>query len=169
VNFARQYELPIKMARPFNNYGPGLKISDRRVLPDFARHVLAGRDIRMLSDGAPKRTFCYSADAIIGYYKVLVYGHPAEAYNIGVEQPEISMLEAADKVVETARRLFGYHGRVVHAVSGDEDYLVDNPNRPCPCIKKARAHLRYDPRILFDEGIERTLVWYHYHREAEDA
>ena len=34
--------LPIKMARPFNNYGPGLKITDRRVLPDFARDILAG-------------------------------------------------------------------------------------------------------------------------------
>ncbi len=169
VNFARQHELPIKMARPFNNYGPGLKITDRRVLPDFARDVLADRDIHMLSDGSPKRTFCYSADAITGYYKVLVQGHPGEAYNIGVERPEISMLEAAEKVVETARRLFGYRGRVVRAVSEDKEYLVDNPNRRCPRIDKARAHLGYDPRILFDEGIERALVWYHYHREAEDA
>src|SRR3990167_8526284 len=30
VNFAQQYGLPIKAARPFNNYGPGLKITDRR-------------------------------------------------------------------------------------------------------------------------------------------
>jgi UDP-glucuronate decarboxylase len=169
VNFARQYELPVKMARPFNNYGPGLKISDRRVLPDFARDVLAGRDIQMLSDGSPKRTFCYSADAITGYYKILVYGHPAEAYNIGVEWPEISILQAAEQVVETARRLFGYRGRVVRAVSEDKEYLVDNPNRRCPRIDKARAQLGYDPRILFEEGIERALVWYHYHREAEDA
>jgi UDP-glucuronate decarboxylase len=169
VNFARQHELPVKMARPFNSYGPGLEISDRRVLPDFARDVLNDRDIHMLSDGAPKRTFCYSADAISGYYKVLVRGHAGEAYNIGVERPEISMLEAAEKVVETARRLFGYKGRVVRAVSEDKEYLVDNPNRRCPRIEKARAHLGYDPRILIDEGIERALVWYHYHRVAEDA
>ena len=36
VNFARQHGIPIKVARPFNNYGPGLKITDGRVLPDFA-------------------------------------------------------------------------------------------------------------------------------------
>ena len=74
VNFATQYDLPIKMARPFNNYGPGLKITDRRVLPDFARDIFAGKDIVMLSDGAPKRTFCYVADAVQGYYKILVRG-----------------------------------------------------------------------------------------------
>src|SRR5690349_17696638 len=39
VNFAQQFGVPIKSARPFNNYGPGLKITDRRVLPDYARNV----------------------------------------------------------------------------------------------------------------------------------
>ena len=29
VNFAQQHGVPVKMARPFNNYGPGLKITDR--------------------------------------------------------------------------------------------------------------------------------------------
>src|SRR3989442_3779947 len=67
VSFAKHVGTPVKVARPFNNYGPGLKITDRRVLPDFARDVLAERDIVMLSDGSPKRTFCYGADAVIGY------------------------------------------------------------------------------------------------------
>src|SRR2546429_550100 len=53
VTFARQYGVPVKIARPFNNYGPGLKITDGRVLPDFARDVLNGRDLVMYSDGAP--------------------------------------------------------------------------------------------------------------------
>jgi len=72
VNFARHAGIPVRMARPFNNYGPGLKITDRRVLPDFARDVVAGRDIVMLSDGSPTRTFCYAADAVVGYYKILI-------------------------------------------------------------------------------------------------
>ena len=57
VNFAQQYALPIKIARPFNNYGPGLKITDRRVLPDFARDIFAGRDIVLLSNGSPSGHF----------------------------------------------------------------------------------------------------------------
>jgi len=169
VNFAQQHGLPVRMARPFNNYGPGLKISDRRVIPDFARDVLSGRDIVMLSDGSPKRTFCYVADAIVGYYKILVKGRDGEAYNIGVEKPEISMAEVAGKIVSFSRELFGYEGKVVLKVSEDKDYLVDNPNRRCPVIEKARKELGYNPSIPLEEGLRRSLIWYGGNRVAEDA
>lgn len=169
VNFARARGVPVKAARPFNNYGPGLKISDRRVLPDFARDVLAGRDIVLLSDGAPTRTFCYVADAVSGYLRILVRGRPGEAYNIGVEGPEISMLELANRVAGTGRELFGYAGRVVSGTTSDADYLLDNPNRRCPDITKARTELGYEPRVALDEGLRRLLTWYAGNREAEDA
>src|SRR6266849_1296772 len=169
VTFARQYGVPVKMARPFNNYGPGLKITDGRVLPDFARDVLNGRDITMYSDGSPKRTFCYSADAITGYYKVLVKGHPGEPYNIGTEKPEISMTELAEKIIATAGELFGYDGKLVRKPNPEAEYLVDNPNRRCPNIDKSRAHLGYNPTILVDEGLRRSMIWYHHNREAEEA
>jgi UDP-glucuronate decarboxylase len=167
VNFTQRYQLPIKSARPFNNYGPGLKITDHRVLPDFARDVFANRDIVMLSDGSPRRTFCYVADAVVGYYKILVVGRPGEAYNIGVETPEISMAELAEKVAAIGRELFGYTGRVVKRV--DQEYLIDNPDRRCPIITKARTELGYDPTILVDEGLRRSLIWYSGNQVAEDA
>lgn len=169
VNFAQQYDLPIKVARPFNNYGPGLKITDKRVLPDFARNVFTGSDIVMLSDGSPTRTFCYIADAIVGYYKILVLGRPGEAYNIGVEKPEISMKTLAEKLTKISRELFGYTGKVVQQVSEDKAYLVDNPNRRCPIIAKARADLGYEPCITVDEGLQRSLIWYSENLEAEEA
>jgi len=169
VTFARQYGVPVKIARPFNNYGPGLKITDRRVLPDFARDVLNGNDIVMYSDGSPKRTFCYSADAITGYYKVLVKGHSGEAYNIGIDRPEISIAEVADRLIVSARALFGYRGKLVCKASPEADYLVDNPNRRCPAIGKAWSHVGYKPSILVDEGLRRSLIWYHHNREAEEA
>ena len=169
VNFARQYGLPVTIARPFNNYGPGLKITDRRVIPDYASDVLEGRDIVMLSDGAPRRTFCYAADAVAGYYKVLVAGRPGEPYNIGVERPEISMAQLADKIVELARGLFGYRGKVVRQASTETDYLVDNPSRRCPVITKARTELGYNPSIGLDEGLRRSLVWYSHNRDAPEA
>jgi nucleoside-diphosphate-sugar epimerase len=169
VNFARQYGLPIKIARPFNNYGPGLKITDRRVLPDFARDVLAGRDIVMLSDGSPTRTFCYVADAIVGYYKVLVGGKDGEAYNIGTREPEISITDLAERVVDFARELWNYDGCVVRKASADQDYLTDNPSRRCPSIDKAKAELRYRPAISLDEGLRRSLIWYRENRGGKEA
>lgn len=169
VGFAQVHGVPVSIARPFNNYGPGLKITDGRVLPDFARDVMAGRDIVLLSDGAPTRTFCYVADAAAGYLKVLVRGRPGEAYNIGIEEPEISMAQLAERVAETARALFGYGGCVVRGASRDADYLVDNPNRRCPVIAKARTELGYAPTIGIEEGLRRALLWYGENRHGEDA
>lgn len=168
VNFAQQYDLPIKIARPFNNYGPGLKITDRRVLPDFARDVFSGRDIVMLSDGKPTRTFCYVSDAVIGYYKILIRGRNGEAYNIGIEEPEISMMEVAERVVAIARDEFGYTGQIIRKVSEDKEYLTDNPNRRCPIIEKARRELDYAPSVGPEEGFRKSMFWYRDNQVAED-
>ncbi len=168
VNFAQVHGVPVTMARPFNNIGPGLKISDRRVLPDFARDVLAGRPIEMLSDGGPRRTYCYVGDAIAGYYKILVRGRPGEPYNVGVESPEISVADLAERVARTAAELFGYRGRVIRAHSLDATYLADNPVRRCPTIAKAREELGYSPAISLDDALRRSLLWYRDHPSAGD-
>lgn len=169
VVYARHEGLPVTIARPFNNYGPGLKITDGRVLPDFARDVISGRDIVMLSDGSPKRTFCYATDAIVGYYKVLVKGRHGEAYNIGIDKPEISVGELAKLTAQAGRDLLDYAGSVVLGRSSETDYLVDNPNRRCPVIDKARSELGFDPKVTIEEGIYRSLIWYAHNRTADAA
>jgi len=161
VVFAQQQGVPVAMARPFNNYGPGLKLEDGRVLPDFARDALAGRDIVMFSDGSPTRTFCYITDAVVGYLKILVRGTPGEPYNIGIDRDEISMKALAGLVAEQAGELWGYQGRVVHQPSGENAYLEDNPNRRCPNIDKARRELAFDPEVSVRDGVRRALTWYH--------
>ena len=167
--YARYHGLPVTIARPFNNYGPGLKITDGRVIPDFARCILEGQDIVMHSDGAPTRTFCYAADAIAGYYKVLVRGRPGEAYNVGVERPEVSMRDLAVQLQGLGRDLLGYGGKVVTEPSKEADYLVDNPNRRCPVIAKARSELGYAPGIGLGEGLRRSLIWYAGNRTAAEG
>ena len=169
INFSQQYDLPIRIARPFNNYGPGLKITDRRALPDFARNVVNSQDIILFSDGAPTRTFCYVADAVVGYYKIMVRGRNGESYNIGMDKPEISIRQLAEMTVVMARYLFGYSGKAVFGVSDDKNYLTDNPNRRCPIITKAKEHLGYDPQIDLEEGLRRSLIWYMDNKEAENA
>ncbi|RJQ26306.1 NAD-dependent epimerase/dehydratase family protein [Candidatus Parcubacteria bacterium] len=160
VNYAQVHNLPIKVARPFNNYGPGMKITDGRVIADFSKNILENKNIVMFSDGSPSRTFCYVADSIIGYFKILVKGENGEAYNIGVEKPEMSMKKLAEKMVEIGRRNFGYKGKIVTQKSKDKNYLTDNPNRRCPVIDKAKRELGYDPEISLTEGLQKVLSWY---------
>ena len=160
VNFAAQHGVPVMMARPFNNYGPGLSINDRRILPDLARNVLDGEDLVLLSDGRATRTFCYVADAVVGYVKILVKGQPGEPYNIGTESPEVSMRDLAERVATLGSELFGYRGNVSHQTSDDRAYLTDNPNRRCPDITKARTTLGYEPEVTLEDGLRRSLIWY---------
>jgi UDP-glucuronate decarboxylase len=167
VNYAQVHKLPIKVARPFNNYGPGLKITDGRVIPDFANDILHNRDISLLSQGSPTRTFCYVADAIVGYIKILINGKSGEAYNIGTEKPEISMVELAKKMKAIAVKKFGYQGKIILKTSKDKHYLTDAPNRRCPIIKKAKKDLDYNPGVNLDKGLENTLVWYSHQLKGE--
>jgi nucleoside-diphosphate-sugar epimerase len=98
-----------------------------------------------------------------------VNGRPGEAYNIGNESPEVSMFELAELLARIASHEFGYRGKVVRNVSGDRDYLTDNPQRRCPVIAKAREQLGFEPEVEIMEGLRRTLVWYRDHQQAQDA
>ncbi|MSU08582.1 NAD-dependent epimerase/dehydratase family protein [Veillonellaceae bacterium WCA-693-APC-5D-A] len=154
--FAKKYGMPIGVARPFNNYGPGMKINDKRVPADFANDILNDRDIVILSNGSPKRTFCYIADAIAGYLKIMLYGK-YDYFNIGIDKPEISILELAGIYQKAGKEIFGYTGSIKYSTSEDEEYLTNNPQRRCPRIDKAASLLEYQPEISVHEGVRRFL------------
>lgn len=88
--FANKHNMPIGIARPFNNYGPGMSINDKRVPADFVKSIVENKDIEIFSDGTPKRTFCYISDAICGYLKILLYGK-FDYFNIDIDKNEISI------------------------------------------------------------------------------
>lgn len=156
--YAKEYNLPIMLARPFNNYGPGMKLQDKRVPADFAKAVINNQDIVILSDGKPTRTFCYISDAITGYLKVLLHGK-FDVFNIGIEKPEISVLELANIYAKAAEKLLNYTGKVQYKKSEENNYLTDNPNRRCPIIDKAKEKLNYNPKVFVEEGVERFLQY----------
>ena len=164
--FAQKYGMPIGVARPFNNYGPGMRIGDKRVPADFALAVMENRDIEILSNGTPTRTFCYIADSVCGYLKILLHGAYGY-YNIGIEKPEISISRLAEIYVEAGRDIFGYTGQVRYAVSDDKEYLTNNPQRRCPNIDKARRELQYQPTIFVEEGVSRFLQYLKENEEGE--
>lgn len=161
--FAQKYNLPLGVVRPFNNYGPGMRVGDKRVPADFALAIMQNRDIEILSDGTPTRTFCYIADSVCGYFKILLHGS-YDYFNIGIEKPEISIRHLAEIYAEAGRSIFGYTGQVKFAQSEDKNYLTNNPQRRCPNIDKARRVLGYNPTILVEEGVGRFLQ---YLKESE--
>ena len=77
--------------------------------------------------------------------------------------------ELADLAVRAAADLFGYRGKVVLGRSTELDYLIDNPNRRCPAIDKARSQLGFDPKVSIEDGMYRSLIWYGHNRTAAEG
>lgn len=164
--FAKSYSMPITIARPFNNYGPGMRLGDNRLPADLAECVLARREITIFSDGSPTRSYCYVADAVAGYILCLLYGRH-DYFNIGADKPEISVRELAEIYRAAGAEIFGYSGKVTYGKSKDQEYLTDNPNRRCPDIRKAREKLNYDPKIGVEEGVRRHLQFLRHAERQE--
>jgi UDP-glucuronate decarboxylase len=154
--YAEQYGVPVKIVRPFNNYGPGLRLTDGRVLTDFCRNLLEGTDIVLYSDGSPTRTFCYASDALTGYLLTLLSAYNGEPFNIGSDIGEISMRGMGEVLLKVAKS----SGKIIQKTSHEKHYLTDNPNRRCPNLEKARTLLGYAPAVPLEDGLARTLEWY---------
>jgi len=157
MTWRRLYGTPVKTIRPFNVYGPGLRLDDQRVLPDFVSCVLAGKPIELLSDGAPTRSFCYITDATALMIRMLTADIAGEPLNVGNDEVEISMIDLARAVSRIGADALGRPAlEVKRSISDDKDYLVDNPQRRCPSLAKARKLFPdWSPKVGIEEGVDR--------------
>jgi len=155
--YHRSYGVAVKVGRPFNVYGPGQRLDDRRFIPDLMAAALAGRPLVLLSDGRATRSFCYARDAASAMLRILVSGEPGEAYNLGNDEREVTVLEAA----KTLQAVAGNPAvRIEHDTSADPHYLTDNPQRRCPDLTKLRGLRGWHPEVPLEEGLSRTLRSY---------
>lgn len=155
ANYFIQYGIPVKVVRPFNIYGPGLRLDDRRVIPDFFMDAFKKRKIILYSDGKPTRSFCYISDAVTGFLKAFLSEYNGEAFNIGSDEREISIAELAELVAETVGDV-----TIEFRISPESNYLTDNPQRRCPDLSKAKRLLDYKPMVALNEGLQKLKQWY---------
>ncbi len=154
--YFRMFGIPVKIVRPFNVYGPGLRLDDGRVMPDFISHALQKKPITILSDGRATRSFCYISDFIAACLLLLVNNIKGEAFNVGNDNEEIAILDLAKKVNLISENKAGVNFRVSH----DKAYLTDNPQRRVPNLDKIKRTIKWGPEISLTQGLERTLKYY---------
>mgnify|MGYP001030163352 FL=1 len=155
------YKINIKIVRPFNNYGPGLDINDKRLPADLTNSILKNKDIKIFSNGKPTRAYCYISDAVTGYFLALIYPN-FEIFNIGNDEEEISVKNLTVKYAKIAKKILNYKGKIFYKKSKDPEYLTNNPNRRCPNISKAKKKLNFNPIINLDEGITKYLLYNYF-------
>jgi nucleoside-diphosphate-sugar epimerase len=160
LNYSNIYKFNSVIIRPFNNYGPGMSLNDKRIIPDLMKNVLDNEDMILFSNGAPKRTFCYIADSITSYIKAISKGKNLNVYNVGTSSPEISMKELTITIKDIAKSLYDYKGKCIFKINKDKEYLKDNPLRRKPCLKKTTKHLSFKSKISLIKGLKNTLIYF---------
>ncbi|MBF0261916.1 MAG: SDR family oxidoreductase [Magnetococcales bacterium] len=150
-DYHRQHRLRIKVARIFNTYGPRMHPNDGRVVSNFVVQALRGDPITVYGDGTQTRSFCYVDDMVEGFLRLMCSGDdflgPVNLGNPG----EFTMLELASKVVD----LTGSRSRIVFA-----PLPTDDPKQRQPDIGLARERLDWQPTVVLDEGLRRTIAYF---------
>ena len=147
--YHRYHGVQTRIVRIFNTYGPRMRLNDGRALPTFMTQALLGKEITIFGDGSQTRSFTYVSDLVDGIYR-LARSQETEPTNIGNPR-EMSIREFAQKV----RELTGSKSKVV-----ERPLPVDDPKVRQPDITKAKAMLRWEPRIDLAEGLGRTIDYF---------
>ncbi len=150
-DYRRQYDLPIKVVRIFNTYGPRMHPDDGRVVSNFVVQAVQGLPLTVYGEGTQTRSFCYVDDLVEGLVTMMSTGHEVVG-PINVGNPvETTMLELATAVAAAV----GGQAVVEHS-----SLPVDDPARRCPDITRARETLEWEPHVPLDEGLARTVAYF---------
>jgi UDP-glucuronate decarboxylase len=150
-DYWRQHQLPIKVARIFNTYGPRMLPNDGRVVSNFIMQALQGKDITIYGDGSQTRSFCY-VDDLVGGLMRLMESDPSTIGPINLGNPgEFSIRELAEKVV----KMVGSGSKIVY-----QPLPQDDPTQRQPDISLAKRLLGWEPAIALDQGLKQTIEYF---------
>lgn len=150
-DYHRQHDIEIKIIRIFNTYGPRMNPDDGRVVSNFIVQALKDEDITIYGDGKQTRSFCYVDDLIEGMIRLMNskkdFTGPCNVGNPG----EFTVIELAEKIIE----LTNSKSKLIHCPLPSDD-----PTQRRPVIDLAKKELDWEPRVMLDKGLEKTIEYF---------
>ncbi len=152
-SYHRQHNLPIKVGRLFNTYGPRMHPNDGRVVSNFIMQALQGQDITIYGDGSQTRSFCYVDDLVELMVRFMAsapdFTGPMNMGNPG----EFTIKELAETVVE----MTGSSSKIIYT-----PLPADDPKQRRPDISLAKKHLDWEPATPLREGLVKTIEYFKF-------
>lgn len=150
-DYARMYDVPIKVVRIFNTYGPRMDAQDGRVVSNFIVQSLKNQPLTVYGDGKQSRSFCYVDDLVEGFIRMMAT--PKEITGpINLGNPnEFTMLELAEKVMKWTDN---------ESLLLFEKLPQDDPKQRQPIIDEAKRVLDWEPKVMLDEGLQHTIAYF---------
>lgn len=147
--YYKTHGLDVVITRCSNNYGT--HHFPEKLIPLFITNLMEGRKVPVYGSGANVRDWLHVDDHCEAIFKVLTHGRSGEVYNIGGGR-ELSNLEITRIILEK----MGADESVIEFVEDrkghDFRYSVN--------WSKIKNELGYEPKVTFEEGIQRTIEWY---------
>jgi UDP-glucuronate decarboxylase len=156
-DYFHQHKTRIRVARIFNTYGPRMLPNDGRVVSNFIVQALQGHDITIYGKGDQTRSFCYVDDLLEGFLKLMAAPDTITGpVNLG-NPVENTIFELAEQVIHLSKS----SSKIVY-----KPMPQDDPTRRRPDISNARENLKWEPKIVLEDGLTRTI---HYFRKLLNA
>ena len=150
-DYHRQHDLPIKIVRIFNTYGPRMHPNDGRVVSNFVMQALKNENITIYGDGSQTRSFCYVDDLVTGLITMMdSEKNFTGPVNMG-NPVEITIAELAQMIIN----LSGSKSRIEY-----RELPQDDPIRRKPDISLANSSLGWSPSVPLEEGLKKTIEYF---------
>ena len=150
-DYRRQHNLPVKVARIFNTYGPRMHPDDGRVVSNFIVQALKGESLTIYGDGSQTRSFCYVDDLVTGLIRLMRTEDDCTGpVNLG-NPDEFQIKQLAERVLA----LVGSRSNIIY-----KELPQDDPQQRRPDITLAKARLNWQPSITLDDGLFRTVEYF---------
>lgn len=146
--YHRVHDIPVRIVRIFNTFGPRMRRRDGRAVPNFVDQSLKGNPLTIHGDGSQTRSLCYVDDLIEGFWR-FVNADLTGPVNLGNPR-EVTILELAKMIASLANA----DSEVVF-----QDRPVDDPEVRQPDITLAREALEWEPQVSLEDGLTRTIEW----------
>jgi dTDP-glucose 4,6-dehydratase len=136
------------IVRGSNNYGP--RQHPEKLIPLCVLNALSGDPLPVYGDGMQVRNWIFVEDMCAGVDMVLERGEAGTVYNLGGPE-ELANIDVVKKILELAGRDESLIDYVKDRLGHDRRYSLAS--------ERAKA-LGWEPRVLFSDGLRRTVEWY---------
>jgi len=150
LNYARAYDLRVRIGRYHNVYGP--RMGYEHVIPQLIERALDQHNPFTVYGVQQCRAFCYIDDAVQATLALMELDTDTPlVVNIGNSQEITQIGDLAQSIC----KLVGFVPdiRESPAPSG-------SPDHRCPDISRLYELTGYRPAITLEEGLQRTFSWY---------
>ena len=146
-DYNRQNLVDTKIIRIFNTYGPRMNQDDGRVVSNFIVSAITGKPITIYGNGLQSRCFCYVSDMVDAIHKMMKKNDFFGPINIG-NPFEFTIKELAEKVIDMTNS----PSKIIYTSARSDD-----PVRRKPDITLAKEKLGWEPLIMLEEGLQKTI------------